>query len=50
MGTQKLYLFYVRPLLKYAAPVWDPLQQDLIESVEKVTNFALKLIVLKMGF
>ena len=39
----QLYLTYVRPLLEYAAPVWDPHHQGLIDSLERVQKFALKL-------
>ena len=37
------YLAYVRPHLEYAAPVWDPHQQGLINSLERVQKFALKV-------
>ena len=40
---KQLYLSYVRPHLEYAAPVWDPHQQGLINSLESVQKFALKL-------
>ena len=47
MGTattlKQLYLTYVRPHLEYAAPVWDPHQQGLINALESVQKFALKL-------
>ena len=38
-----LYIAYVRPLLEYAVPVWDPHQQGHIDSLEKVQKFALRL-------
>ena len=39
----QLYLVYIRPHLEYAAPVWDPYQQGLINSLERVQKFALKV-------
>ena len=39
----QLYLAYIRPHLEYAAPVWDPHQQGLINSLERVQKFALKV-------
>ena len=38
----RLYLTYIRPHLEYAAAVWDPYQQGLINSLESVQRFALK--------
>ena len=40
---KQLYLTYVHPHLEYAAPVWDPHQQGLINALESVQKFALKL-------
>ena len=39
----QLYLAYIRPHLEYAVPVWDPYQQGLINSLERVQKFALKV-------
>ena len=39
----QLYLAYIRPHLEYPAPVWDPHQQRLIKSLERVQKFALKV-------
>ena len=39
----QLYLAYIRPHLEYAVPVWDPHQQGLISSLERVQKFALKV-------
>ena len=39
----QLYLAYIRPHLEYLAPVWDPHQQRLIKSLERVQKFALKV-------
>ena len=39
----RLYLTYIRPHLEYAAAVWDPHQQGLINSLESVQRFALKV-------
>ena len=39
----QLYLTYICPLLEYAAPVWDPHHQGLINSLERVQKFALTL-------
>ena len=38
----QLYLAYIHPQVEYAAPVWDPHQQGLINSLERVQKFALK--------
>ena len=38
----RLYLTYIRPHLEYAAAVWDPHQQGLINSLESVQKLALK--------
>ena len=40
----KLYLSFVRPLLEYAAPVWDPHHKGLIDSLESVQKFGLKVV------
>ena len=42
-ALKQLYLSYVHPHLEYAAPVWDPHQQGLINSLESIQKFALKL-------
>ena len=39
----RLYLSYVRPHLEYAAAVWDPHQRSLINTLERVQKFALKV-------
>ena len=39
----QFYSTYVCPLLEYAAPVWDPHHQGLIDSLERVQKFALRL-------
>ncbi len=39
----QLYISYVRPLLEYAAPVWDPHYAVQKEKLEKVQRFALKM-------
>ena len=39
----QLYLTFVRPHLEYAAPVWDPHQQGLSDSLERVQKFALRM-------
>ena len=39
----QLYLAYIRPHLEYAVPVWDPYQQGLINSLERVQKFAPKV-------
>ena len=38
----RLYLTYVRPHLEYAAAVWDPHQQGLIDALESVQKFAIR--------
>ena len=38
----RLYLTYIRPHFEYAAAVWDPHQQGLINSLESVQRFSLK--------
>ena len=40
----QLYLSFVRPLLEYAAPVWDPHHKGLIDSLESVQKFGLKVV------
>ena len=39
----KMYTVMVRPLLEYAAPVWDPCQQNLIAALERVQKMALRM-------
>ena len=39
----QLYLTFVRPHLEYAVPVWDPHQQGLSYSLERVQKFALRM-------
>ena len=39
----KMYTVMVRPLLEYAAPVWDPYQQSLIAALERVQKMALRM-------
>ena len=34
---------YVRPLLEYASPVWDPQQKLLVASLERVQKFGLRM-------
>ena len=36
---------HIRPRLKYATPAWDPSHQTLIQAVEKVQGFAMKMCV-----
>ena len=43
MTLLQLYLTFVRPHFEYAAPVWDPHQQGLSDSLERVQNFALRM-------
>ena len=38
------YIALVRPLLEYAAPVWDPYQQREIEAIEKVQRRAARFV------
>ena len=40
-----IYLAYVQPHLEYAVPVWDPYQQGLINLLESVQKFALKVCI-----
>ena len=40
---KQLYLSYVRPHLEYVVPVWDPYQQGLVNALEGVQKFALRL-------
>ena len=39
----KLYLTQVRPLLEYASQLWDPHQKVLIDSLERVQKFGLRM-------
>jgi len=39
----RLYTCLVRPILEYSAPVWNPSSQSLIQSLESVQLFALKI-------
>ena len=39
----QLYLTYVRPHLEHAVPFWDPYQQGLINLLESVQKFGLKV-------
>ena len=39
----QLYLTFVRPHLEYAALVWDPHQQGLSDSLERVQKFELRM-------
>ena len=39
----QLYISFVRPFLEYAAPVWDPHHSTLIDKIEKVQRFALRM-------
>lgn len=39
----KLYVAYIRPHLEYCSPVWNPHSKKLIEELEKVQKFALKM-------
>ena len=39
----KLYLAHVRPLLEYASQLWDPHQKVLIDSLERVQKFGLRM-------
>ena len=43
LALVKLYTVMVRPLLEYAAPVWDPYQQSLIAALERVQKMALRI-------
>ena len=38
-----LYLSFVCPIVKYAAPVWDPHYACHIQALEKVQRFALRM-------
>ena len=40
---QQLYLSFVRPVLEYAVPVWDPHCSDHVQTLERVQKFALKM-------
>ena len=39
----KLYLSHVRPLLEYASELWDPHQKVLVDSLERVQKFGLRM-------
>ena len=39
----KVYLSCIRPDLEYAIPAWDPHQQGLINSLEAVQKFAIRV-------
>ena len=39
----KMYLATVRPLLEYASQLWDPHQKALINSLERVQKFGLRM-------
>ena len=39
----QLYVSLIRPRLEYAAPVWDSSHQTLIQAVEKVQKFTMKM-------
>ena len=39
----QLYLSFVRPIVEYAAPVWDPHYACHIQALEKVQKFALRM-------
>ena len=39
----QLYLTFVQAHLEYAAPVWDPHQQGLTDSLERVQKFSLRM-------
>ena len=39
----QLYVSLIRPCLEYAAPVWDPSHQTLIQAMEKVQRFTMKM-------
>ena len=39
----QLYLTYIQPHLEYAVQVWDPYQQGLINLLESVQKFGLKV-------
>ena len=40
---RQLYIACIRPHLEYAVPVWDPHQLGLINTLENVQKFALKV-------
>lgn len=44
-----LYLAYIHPHLEYALAVWDLHQQGLINSLETVQKFALKMCTKNWG-
>ena len=39
----RMFLAVVRPLLEYAAPVWDPRQLGLISTLERIQKLALRM-------
>ena len=39
----QLYLAFVRPIVEYAAPVWDSHYACHIQALEKVQRFALRM-------
>ena len=45
---RQLYLAYVRPHLEYAAQVWDPHHQGLIDSLEKVQKIRSENVYLEL--
>ena len=42
-----LYIAYVRPLLEYAVPVWDPHHKKDVSALESVQKLASKIICAK---
>ncbi len=45
-NIQKVYLTTVRPMLKYAVPVWQAIPDYLSEAIEVVQKRSLKIILL----
>ena len=43
----RMFLTVVRPLLEYAAPVWDPHQLGLISTLERIQKLALRMCAIK---
>ena len=39
----QLYVIYIRPLLEYAVPVWDPHNASNSRVVENVQKFSLRM-------
>lgn len=39
------YLTCIRPILEYACPVWDPMQANLIDKLEKIQNRAARFVL-----